>query len=179
MSVTLRELVQYIEKNYPAMQVAETSPASLVFEERVKMQCYYCGKYDNHWKCPPRIPQNIDYRKLLLEYSKAAFIYGTFPSEENFDDVRRNSSVMVHRCLLALEKLLWEKDVPLALSFIGGSCKLCKNGCAKERCNNPYEARTSIEALGINVVKSLEACNIHISFPPDKLLYRVGLLLWD
>ena len=44
----------------------------------------------------------------------------------------------------------------MAISFIGGSCKLCKNGCAKDKCNNPGMARIPLEATGVNVIKSLD-----------------------
>ncbi len=29
------------------------SVSRLVFEECVKMNCFYCGKYNISWKCPP------------------------------------------------------------------------------------------------------------------------------
>jgi len=47
---------------------------------------------------------------------------------------------------LKMEKLLWEKNNSTAISFIGGSCKLCKNGCGSDKCNNPYMARSPLEA---------------------------------
>lgn len=66
----------------------------------------------------------------------------------------------------------------MAVSFIGGSCKLCKNGCGKDKCNNPYLSRTPVEAIGINVVKSAKENGISITFPPENDIIRIGLLLW-
>lgn len=40
------------------------TPIDCVFEENVKMNCFYCGKYANNWKCPPNLP-NVDYKKCL------------------------------------------------------------------------------------------------------------------
>lgn len=154
------------------------SPKDLVFEERVKLNCFYCKNYGTHWKCPPRIPQ-IDYQKVVGEYRHGAFAKIELPfTEADFPDVRVRSTNELHRALLKLEKYLWEHDEPMALSFIGGSCKLCKNGCGSERCNNPYQARMSMEAAGINVVESVGKYGISVVFPPEGKLARIGMLLW-
>lgn len=104
---------------------------------------------------------------MLNEFTCAAFIYLKMKlAESDFAAVRNDSSVQLHRAMLECEKWLWEHNNSTALSFIGGSCKLCKNGCAPEKCANPYMARSPVEALGINVVKSAANYGIDISFPP-------------
>lgn len=153
------------------------NPKKLVFEERVKMNCFYCGKYNNSWKCPPRIPE-IDIKKLFKEYANIAFIYIKKKCSDNFDLARVESTQELHRALLFCEKLLWNQNKATAISFIGGSCKLCKNGCNPEKCANPYLARSPVEALGINVVKSAKKYGIEICFPPNNFIIRVGMLLW-
>lgn len=154
------------------------SPKDLVFEERVKLNCFYCKNYNTHWKCPPRIPQ-LDYQKVISEYEHGAFVKIDLPfTDADFSEVRARSTNDLHRMLLKLEKYLWDHDRPMAISFIGGSCKLCKNGCGKERCNNPYQARMSMEASGINVIKSVEKYGISVVFPPKNSLVRIGMLLW-
>ena len=151
---------------------------SLVFQESVKMNCFYCGKYNSNWKCPPRLP-SIDFHKMLLEFRNAAFIYVSMClEEEDYNFIRNFSSVQLHRGLLECERWLYNHNYPMALSFIGGSCKLCKNGCALDKCVNPYQARTPVEALGINVIESAKKYDIKITFPPDKEMKRVGLLVW-
>jgi len=153
-------------------------PNDLVFEERVKLNCFYCKYYNTHWKCPPKIPP-IDYRKVVSEFEHGAFVKIELPfSENDFSEIRIRSTNDLHRGLLKLEHYMWEHNHPLSVSFIGGSCKLCKNGCGTERCNNPYQARMSMEGAGINVIKSLEKYGLHIVFPPKNRLTRVGMLLW-
>lgn len=160
------------------VRLYDMSPEDLVFEERVKLNCFYCKKYGAHWKCPPRIPE-LDYPKMIREYDHGVFAKIELPyTEADFTDVRVRSTNDLHRALLKLEGYLWEHNFPMALSFIGGSCKLCKNGCGKERCNNPYQARISMEGVGINVVKSVEKYGISVTFPPQGTLVRVGMLLW-
>lgn len=152
----------------------------IIFEENVKMQCYYCSKFNNNWRCPPNIPQNIDYKKMILEFTNAALVYIKMDLNQNnnFEDVRRDSSLILHKALLEIESYLWSNNIPNSLTFVGGSCKLCKNGCGKEKCNNPGMARTPLEAIGVNVIKSAEKAGISIAFPPKESLLRVGLLLW-
>ena len=150
----------------------------IVFEERVKMNCFYCGRYNKGWKCPPKLP-DIDVEKLLSEFDSLAFVYLKMPLDDNdFTQVRTDSSVQLHRALLECERWLYRNNNSTALSFIGGSCKLCKNGCASNGCANPYESRSPVEALGINVVKSAQNVGIDIAFPPKDYMMRIGLLLW-
>jgi len=169
-------LIQLFQAEYLGAKMIE--PSDLVFEERVHLQCLSCPHYGVNWTCPPKIP-DLDYRKLILEYDNALLVYCKMPfTKENFTIVRRKSTNLLHRTLLAAEKLLWENNYPLAISFIGGSCKLCTQGCDQRRCRQITLARIPLEATGINVVKSAEKVSLTINFPPKDYLYRVGLLGW-
>ncbi len=174
----LEEMILFCNQKGYQIKGKEIEVSQLIFEERVKMNCFYCGKYNVSWKCPPRLPR-IDYKKMLEEFACAAFVYlEKSLLDADYAAVRNDSSVQLHRALLECEKWLWEHNNATALSFIGGSCKLCRNGCAADRCANPYMARTPVEALGINVVKSAENYGIQINFPPKEVMIRIGLLLW-
>ncbi|MBQ3553332.1 MAG: DUF2284 domain-containing protein [Clostridia bacterium] len=177
-----RELLQFVynslKDKYQHIHITPINLEDIVFEERVKMNCFYCGKYGTNWRCPPKIP-DIDYKQMFSECSGGAFVYLKMPlDEDSYDDVRNESTLALHKALLDMEKMMWEHNRPMAISFIGGSCKLCKNGCGKEKCNNPYMSRSPVEALGINVIKSAEKYGIDIVFPPGEYMLRLGLLLW-
>lgn len=170
-------LLDVIQKGYD-IKGLEIDSSSLIFEERIRMNCFYCGKYNVSWKCPPKLP-DIDYKKMLSEFENSAMIYvQILLQNKDYDTIREFSSVHLHRALLECEKWLYQHNNSTALSFIGGSCKLCKNGCAKDKCANPYQARTPVEALGINIIKSAAQYGIDITFPPEKYMTRIGLLLW-
>lgn len=174
----MEEMLSYVRKTFPLIEGKKITANQLVFEERVKMNCFYCGKYNVNWKCPPKLP-DIDFKKLITEYDQAAFIYVCMElGGLDYNTVRNDSSTYLHRALLLCEKWLYEHNNSMAISFIGGSCKLCKNGCAPERCANPYQSRTPMEALGINIVKSAEKFDIHINFPATEQMMRIGMLLW-
>ena len=173
----LAEMILFCNNKGYQIKGKSIDASCLIFEERVKMNCFYCGKYNVGWKCPPKIPE-VNYRKMFSEFDRMAFVYLEKSLDGDYDTVRNDSSIQLHRALLECEKWLWEHNNSTALSFIGGSCKLCKNGCAPDRCANPYMARIPVEALGINVVKSAANCGIDISFPPKEYMIRIGLLLW-
>ena len=142
------------------------------------MNCFYCSKYDQQWTCPPRIPK-LDYKKTIKEYDNILILEISLKvNEVNYSDMRYRSTNEIHSALLKLEKLLWDNNFPLATSFIGGSCKLCKNGCAKDKCRNKSNSRIPIEATGINVVKTLQNIGIQIDFTDNTKINRYGMLLW-
>ena len=167
-----------LKKHNSNVYLVPFNPEDLVFQEKVNLKCFYCSKYDTKWTCPPRIP-DLEYEKIVLEYSNAAIVVCQLDLKgKSYEEVRARSTNELHKALLYLEKVLWEMDNPFTLSFIGGSCKLCKNGCAPDKCCNPGAKRIPMEATGINVIDSLKKINIHISFGPDKYMKRFGLILW-
>lgn len=138
----------------------------IIFEERVKLKCFHCSRYSQNWMCPPNIP-DLNYLRILNEYDNGLLVW------HKMED-RKESSIILHKALLEAEKLLWDNNYPLAISFIGGSCKLCDTGCDRDRCSQPELARIPLEAIGVNVIKT---SGLPIVFPP-KEIYRVGLLAW-
>jgi predicted metal-binding protein len=177
--ITIDDIVKKAKQFDDDIELLPVEPDEIIFEQNIKINCFYCGRYNNNWKCPPRIP-DIDYRAMLYEFKNMTFVYKSFlVNEENRDTVRIDSTNHIHKFLLELEKFLYENNITNSLSFIGGSCKLCKTGCGKEKCNNPYLARMPVEAAGINVVKTLAQKGVSIVFPVVNEMKRVGLILWN
>lgn len=174
------EILEYLHTVNGDAEGILIDPGKLIFEENVKMNCFYCGKYNNNWKCPPNLP-DIDYKRMMKEYEVGMAVVLSFQirQQNEYDRIRNDSSVILHKLLLDLEKWLYQHNSSNAISFIGGSCKLCKGGCGKDRCNNPYMSRSPIEATGINIVKSMKQYGVAVDFPTNQMLKRIGLLLWQ
>jgi predicted metal-binding protein len=174
------ELLAYLREKNEMAEGVFIDPKELIFEENVKMNCFYCGKYNHNWRCLPNLP-DIDYEKMMQEYDAGLFVSLSYDITDLEDSniIRNESSVTLHKLLLALEKWMWNHNSPNAISFTAGSCKLCKGGCGKERCNNPYMSRSPLEATGVNVVKSARKYGIDVRFPTNEKLMRIGLLLWQ
>ena len=126
-----------------------------------------------------KVRPSFDTNSLISEYNNLLVLkYERKFQKEDFDVVRNESTNEIHRALLQMEKFLYTNNNSLAISFIGGSCKLCKNGCGKERCNNPGMARIPLEATGVNVIKTLANIGIKVQFPIKDRFYRYGLIAW-
>lgn len=165
-------------KNLKNINLIEIKINDIVFEDKVKLSCFYCSKYNTKWTCPPKIPQ-LDYKNLVKEFENAVIIYTKMDfTKENYEEIRHLSSVVVHKTILKAEKILLENGESLFVSFVGGSCKLCKNGCSPDKCRNPGLARIPMEATGINVIKTVSKYGIDIKFPVSTSLYRIGLILF-
>lgn len=171
------EVKVFLNKNYPQLKCYEIDVNKIVFEERVKIKCFQCSKFGVKWTCPPNIP-NLNYSKILSEYNMIMLVYGEFKyTDQNYEDVRTESTNIIHRALLDLERYMFSRNHSLCTSFIGGSCKLCKSGCGKDKCNNQESARIPVEAIGINVVRTMNNVGIKVDFPVNKEIKRIGLLL--
>ena len=172
----LKAINEFAEQSGLIVQLVDSK--DLVFEENIHLKCFYCGKYDNNWSCPPRIPR-LDYPKIFSEFENKAFIYKRYEIlPENKNSVRIDSTNHLHKSLLAMEKMIFNSGKSTAISFIGGSCKLCKNGCSEFRCANPYSSRMPIEATGMSVEKSAAKYGINVVWPVSDHMLRLGMLLW-
>ncbi|MGN2369743.1 DUF2284 domain-containing protein [Clostridium cagae] len=174
------KLESIIIKKSDYLKCKKIDLSSVEFDEKVILKCFHCKNYKRKWTCPPNIPQ-ISYKKIFEECENALLVYCKIPfsSDKQFDHVREESTNLVHKMLLQLEKELYNLNEPLAISFIGGSCKLCKDGCTKEVCRCPQASRIPLEATGVNVIKLFKnTAGIDIVFPPKEYLFRVGLLIW-
>ena len=82
----------------------------------------------------------------------------------------------------AVESAAFKRGMPFAAGLVGGSCVLCER-CVGDKflkaCRHPFRARPSMEAVGIDVVKTAQNAGlpIHLS-SPDNVLWT-GLILLD
>lgn len=176
-NVNYADVETFVQENLPHIQTARIAIADIDFEQRNEILCFYCARYNNKWTCPPRIPKS-DYKQVFSEYDHALFVYNLLPIKDDYQKVRTDSSVLLHRALLEVENYLLQNGNAVRISFIGGSCKLCKNDCAPDKCRNPYQARIPLEATGVNVIKTAEKCGIEVKFPVVEMISRIGLVLW-
>lgn len=156
------EIKDILRSKYPEMEVVAIRHEDLVYEERVRLKCVHCRNYRTKWTCPGRLPE-LDYAKITSEYAHMAVVVGT--------------AAQLHEALLYMEAELFRRNEPLAVSFIGGSCELCKEGCNKEACAHPEQARISWTATGCNVTKTLANIGIEVDYTKNKDR-RYGLLMW-
>lgn len=160
---------------YGADKVFNILPTDLIFDDRAIYQCMNCKNYGHKRTCPPFVSR-FDYQKMILKYKKGLMVLVKFDSSVDFERARMDSTNKLHRILLKLEKDGFNQDNHFTTSFIGGSCKLCKEGCA-DVCRNPQHSRIPLESTGVDVVETMKKFGIELKFPATDTIYRVGLLV--
>jgi predicted metal-binding protein len=85
------------------------------------------------------------------------------------------------RLMTALESVAFKMGYRFATAFAGGDCVLCDVCVGKdgEACRHPFEARPSMEAVGIDVVATADAAGLAIEMPAADSPCWTGLLLID
>jgi predicted metal-binding protein len=83
--------------------------------------------------------------------------------------------------MTSLEAEVFKMGYRFAAAFAGGDCVLCDvcAGTNGERCKHPFEARPSMEAVGIDVVATAEAAGLIVELPAAAHPRWTGLLLID
>lgn len=157
-----------------ATQALPIDPEDIVLDPKVKLFCYKCVNRNKKLTCPPHIPE-LDYQKMFLTYKKGLIVALQSTIGKDWKKIKQESTVKLHRILLDLEKFAFTHSYHFAQSFIGGSCKLCRECAAK--CRFPNLARIPLEAVGVDVVKTVAKLGIELKFPVTDKFYRIGLLL--
>lgn len=170
----IEQIRDILQAKYPDMDAVAIRYEDLVFEERVRLKCFQCRNYRTKWTCPGRLPA-FDFPRLLGEYEHMAVIVAKGDGE--IEEQIREAGNQLHRAMLHLEKELFNRNEPMAVSFIGGSCELCKDGCNKDACVHPEQARIPWDATGCNVTRSLANIGVDVDFS-GKDVCRYGLLVW-
>jgi predicted metal-binding protein len=153
--------------------------------------------------CPPYAPSVDEFRKTLSEYSYAlvfklkshaeatAEVAKLLSKDKNdpslteemkekiqafWDSWKAEKKELVKK-ICALEKAAMSRGYPLALGFTTGSCVICDECNVEEMCTHPTEARYSAQAVGINILQTLENAGIPIPYPFQKNPESFGLVL--
>ncbi|HEB30907.1 MAG TPA: DUF2284 domain-containing protein [Spirochaetes bacterium] len=180
----------------------------VVIDERTRFKCMVpvCDDYGVNLMCPPNVMSVADFARILSRYGVAILlqvgiaipekIKNMIENEtENIADLYKNKafSDSYHQSLTKARKLLHEivnkaesaafsMGYNFAAGLIGGSCRLCGtcvNPGSKEPCRHPFLARPSMEAMGIDVVKTAINAGLPFDIPPKETAVWNGLILID
>jgi len=170
----------------------------IVVDERVRLKCAVpiCSSYGRHLMCPPNLMPVSEFKEALSAYKKALVLQieagydssdrapGERLSKRLDDSITDSDELMkeLHTLVNALETLAFKKGFHLATGLIGGECRLCaecvspKSG---EPCRRPFEARPSMEAMGIDVLRTCENAGLKVSLSSKEPVRWTGLILLD
>lgn len=156
-------------------------------EHRIREFCYEnkCGNYGAHYMCPPHIGTIDEIAQRIRSYTSGLLLQYTKRMDVAGDPVAvTRSKVEFHKRILQLEEVLKKNGITEHWGLIGGDCALCEpcKAVYAEPCQYPAQARTSLEAIGIDVMALLNELGLDGQFHSDRIvwtgciLYRDGVL---
>ena len=173
---------------------------AIVFDPKVQTYCnnpgFKCPNYGHSWTCPPEAPY---LEEEVSKYNQFFLIYYDFDLKRYVDNAlqknpkKTREEVLSKFYLLDLVRDSLELELQNYLDKImipynelmvlwDGYCRICsKKGekCTydkKEQCRYPNEKRFSMEAVGIDVDKTVRSVGLELEWPPINHAYRFGLI---
>lgn len=181
----LDDIISLLKKR-GASAVVLANTADIVIDERVRLKCRVpvCDSYNKNLMCPPYVPSMEEFREALANYRQAILIqisadlhetHANAPREEVFLPARK-----LHELVNLGEREAFTAGFRFAAGLIGGCCRLCEECVAAQggtSCRFPFQARPSMEAMGIDVVATAEKVGLPLTFPITNKVTWMGLIL--
>lgn len=183
-------------KKLGASEALSISAAEVIVDDRTFLKCQVplCAHYGIDLTCPPNTVPVSQFRHIIESYHDAILIKVDIPMNELPDSKMAESSPMkleyidsakkarlkLHEIVCRLESQCLEKGAFFAAGFIGGACPLCEQCVGVKSglpCRHPFKARPAMEAMGIDVMGTVEKAGLRLSFGKDAGRSWVGLLL--
>ncbi len=187
-------------KRLGATDAKAISARDIFVDERVRLKCLVplCQNYGRHLMCPPDLLPMDAFRRILEAYHRAILVQ----LESDVDSVdksrgrldrkmarrleRTTGAHMAERRLHAiindLEAVAFKKGFYLAAGLIGSECLLCEECVGRadaKACRHPFRARPSMQALGIDVIKTSRKAGLPVELSSNSEVRWTGLLLLD
>jgi predicted metal-binding protein len=92
------------------------------------------------------------------------------------------AAIRLHKLVNDVEGRAMALGFPYALGLIGGECMLCSEcvgAPSGKACRRPFEARPSMEGVGIDVIRTSIKAGLPFDCPPKKEIIWSGLVLID
>ena len=97
----------------------------------------------------------------------------------NLNDMKM-AEISLHKLINDIEGEAMNMGFRFAAGIIGGRCMLCDDCVGQnsdERCRVPYQARPSMEGVGIDVIETAQNAGLPFELPPKKEIIWSGLVL--
>jgi predicted metal-binding protein len=169
-------------KKYGADEAKIVAASDIVVDMRVRLKCMVpiCEGYGRHMMCPPSAMSVDDFSRVLGSYKRGILVQVVQGSR--LVDKTQESERKLHCVVNRLEALAFKEGYYLAAGLICSSCTLCKK-CVEpasgEPCRHPFEARPSMQSMGIDVVATCRKVGLPIVFSSPNKVRWTGLVLID
>jgi predicted metal-binding protein len=198
----LKELCSFAVKS-GAIRAKVVDVGLITVDERVQLKCRYppCLYYGANLMCPPYTPSAKEFREYVAKYRSAIIVQIETPIEEEIQKrIKRKGSKLeelvkdeelieqtrlmegwkkLNAVVSAVEREALNKGYHLSLGLTAGTCRLCARCDLKWPCKHPWEARPSMEAVGINVHETAKNAGLELRWNVKDLMTLTGLILID
>ena len=173
-----------IKTKFNLKNLIEINPKILKPKKQIRELCFEnkCDNFKQNYMCPPAIG-SIDELTKKISFFNKGFL---FQFEEFFDAKNLGklieSKLKFHDKVLSIEKTIKTEIKPKTVwGFIAGNCELCKpcKIVLNKPCPHKEKARTSLEAIGIDVLLLLKNFSIDNNFYKDKVIWTGAVLYQD
>lgn len=169
-----------------AVNVKIVSTRDVVVDERTRLKCQVplCPHYNRTLLCPPNVPPVSWFKSVLDRYDRAVLLQVRVDIPEDCSEEQGvlEGAIKLHRIVNKVEKAAYNLGFRFAAGLIGGACRLCPECIgvySSAPCRHPYEARPSMEAMGIDVYETLAKVGLTLKFPPEREVLWTGIVLVD
>ena len=190
-------------KNLGAMNAKAIKSSDIIVDPRANLKCQVpiCPYYGNNLMCPPYIMKASEFQEILSKYAYAVLVQVemSFPEEliqaaqkaDNLAGLLKDKDYLqpllpsmnkYDELINKIEAAAFNLGYRFAAGFSGGTCKLCDECVAKqpgESCRHPFKARPSMEAVGIDVLRTAENAGLTSAAPAMNKIVVYGLVLVD
>lgn len=192
-------LVEYaMEQGASSAKVISTKDVRV--DKRVRLKCAVprCSGYGTNLMCPPSVMSVDEFKEILGLYHNAILVQVEAEADSS-DKSRRSLDMQLcediekstnsskwQRKLLTLVKGIetqaFKQGFYLAAGLSGGECCLCRvcvQPLSGQNCRHPFEARPSMEAMGIDVIRTCEKAGMPVELSSKRRVKWTGLVLLD
>ncbi len=190
-------------KKLGAVYAKAIKSSGVIVDLRVNLKCRVpiCAFYGNSFMCPPNVMSASEFQEILSRYSYAVIVQAekSFPDdiiqttqkEVNFTEVFKDKNYLKSLLSAAkefdeiinkIESKCFGLGYRFAAGFGAGACGLCDECAIKhpgEPCRHPFQARPSMEAVGIDVFKTAENAGLKSGPPSMDKVTIYGMVLVD
>jgi len=175
----------------------------IVTDERVQLKCRYppCQHYGRNLMCPPFTPSASQFKEYLSRYRRAILvevedrvpknIKRTLSSnEKRYAELIKEKSFLkrydkwhakvwrkLHRVVSEVEREAFRRNYYFSLGLGAEHCELCPRCDVESSCKNPLRARPSMEAVGIDVYRTIKNAGFTLKWNPYHTINLYGLVL--
>ncbi|MCP8308204.1 MAG: DUF2284 domain-containing protein [archaeon] len=175
----------------------------VVIDERVLLKCRYppCMWYGQCLMCPPFTPSPQEFSRYLQKYRYAVIVQFEFPYPDELATKIKNDDVTLpdlfremghrlensidtawkelHKIVSIIEREAFNRGYYFATGLVAASCRLCEKCNPNMPCRHPFEARPSMESVGIDVYATTKKAGLETTFVPRDKITLTGLVLLD